>query len=130
MDFSAAAEQVLNLALGRAGLDGAEPERLISTGYGRSNVARADVAKTEITCQAKGCYHHFRQAQTIIDIGGQDNKVIKLDDRGRRLDFQMNRKCAAGTGAFLEEMAARLGLELGAMNDLAGQTDQEVPLGA
>lgn len=130
MDFSASAEDVLGRALDRAGLAETGPEKLVSTGYGRSNVARADQAKTEITCQAKGCYHHFQQAQTIIDIGGQDNKVIKLDDRGRRLDFQMNRKCAAGTGAFLEEMSARLGLELGAMNDLAGQTDVEVALGA
>ncbi len=67
---------------------------------------------------------------SIIDIGGQDNKVIKIDARGRRTGFKMNRKCAAGTGAFLEEMAMRLDIQLSAMDSLAAQSTDMVKLGS
>jgi len=67
---------------------------------------------------------------TIIDIGGQDNKIINLDQRGRRVNFKMNRKCAAGTGAFLEEMSLRLGVPLEEMNALAKQSRELVELGS
>ncbi|MCK7504764.1 MAG: acyl-CoA dehydratase activase [Desulfobacterales bacterium] len=86
--------------------------------------------RTEIGCHAGGCYHYFPTAITIIDIGGQDNKVIKLDAAGRRTSFKMNRKCAAGTGAFLEEMAARLDIPLERMNDLAARSTDMVKLGS
>ncbi|MCB1982723.1 MAG: 2-hydroxyglutaryl-CoA dehydratase, partial [Rhodoferax sp.] len=59
---------------------------------------------TEIGCLARGAYEAFGRAITVIDIGGQDNKIVKVDAAGRRESFKMNRKCAAGTGAFLEEM--------------------------
>ena len=75
-----------------------------------------------------GCYHHFPRAMTIIDIGGQDNKVIRLDDSGQRVDFKMNRKCAAGTGAFLEEMALRLAIDPAEMNGLAAGAAEAVRL--
>ena len=107
-DFSATASACLEAALKMAG---ATPEailRAVSTGYGRKNVPFADDSRTEIGCHAKGCYRYFPQSITIIDIGGQDNKVVKLDEKGRRTGFKMNRKCAAGTGAFLEEMSTRL----------------------
>ena len=67
---------------------------------------------------------------TIIDIGGQDNKIIKLDDKGRRTGFKMNRKCAAGTGAFLEEMSPRLDIPLEEMDGLARQSKNMVKLGS
>jgi predicted CoA-substrate-specific enzyme activase len=86
--------------------------------------------KTEIGCHARGCFHYFPMAITVIDIGGQDNKVIKLDDDGRRLNFKMNRKCAAGTGAFLEEMAMRLDIPLEDMDGLARQSEHMVELGS
>jgi predicted CoA-substrate-specific enzyme activase len=69
-------------------------------------------------------------SMTIIDIGGQDNKVIKLDDRGRRIEFKMNRKCAAGTGAFLEEMSMRLDIPLEDLNALAENAQDMVELGS
>jgi predicted CoA-substrate-specific enzyme activase len=102
----------------------------ISTGYGRRNVTYAKETKTEIGCHAKGCYLYFPFSTTVIDIGGQDNKVIKLDDKGRRTGFKMNRKCAAGTGAFLEEMAMRLDIGLEQMDDLARQSENMVKLGS
>ena len=69
-------------------------------------------------------------AMTIIDIGGQDNKVIKVDNEGRRTNFKMNRKCAAGTGAFLEEMSTRLDIPIEEMDALAKQSTEMVELGS
>jgi (R)-2-hydroxyacyl-CoA dehydratese activating ATPase len=130
-DFSAVAESGLALALEQANLTARSGEiRTVSTGYGRKNVLFRHGDKTEISCHARGCYHYFPEAMTIIDIGGQDNKVIQLDEKGRRLNFKMNRKCAAGTGAFLEEMALRLNIPLGEMDGLAGQSREVVTLGS
>ena len=74
---------------------------------------------TEITCIAKGVSFLFPEARTIIDIGGQDTKVIRVDDRGRVLEFEMNDKCAAGTGRFIEVMANALNVELGKIGELS-----------
>jgi len=107
-DFTATANLCLETSLEKANVFESDIVRTISTGYGRSNVAYANETLTEIGCHARGCYHYFPFAITVIDIGGQDNKIIKLDENGKRSSFKMNRKCAAGTGAFLEEMSARL----------------------
>jgi (R)-2-hydroxyacyl-CoA dehydratese activating ATPase len=104
--------------------------KTISTGYGRKNVSFTNDTKTEIACHAAGCYHYFPEAITVIDIGGQDNKIIKIEKDGRRSNFKMNRKCAAGTGAFLEEMSMRLNIPLEDMNDLASQSEDMVKLGS
>jgi len=130
-NFSATSEICLEQALAQAGFKG-RPEgmRTISTGYGRKNVSYSDGDKTEISCHARGAFHFFPQAITIIDIGGQDNKVIQLDDKGRRVNFKMNRKCAAGTGAFLEEMALRLDIPLAEMDALARKSENAVELGS
>ena len=102
----------------------------VSTGYGRDNVPWVDGRATEIACHGKGAYHHFRRAMTVIDIGAQDSKVIHLDAHGRRTGFKMNRKCAAGTGAFLEEIAYRLDLPLADLNGLAERSTKDVALGS
>jgi len=102
----------------------------VSTGYGRKNVDFAGESKTEIACHAKACFHFFPYPITIIDIGGQDNKVIKLDEKGRRISFKMNRKCAAGTGAFLEEMSLRLNIPLEEMDQMARRSTSMVELGS
>jgi predicted CoA-substrate-specific enzyme activase len=130
IDFAAAAGRCLNEAMGMAGRSTADIGATMATGYGRKNIRAALDSKTEISCHARGCYHYFPMAITIIDIGGQDNKVIKLDDAGRRLLFKMNRKCAAGTGAFLEEMALRMEIPLDAMDALARKSTQMVELGS
>ncbi|CAB1083749.1 CoA enzyme activase [Olavius algarvensis Delta 1 endosymbiont] len=129
-DFAATAQSCLELALEQAGAQQSDIAGSVSTGYGRDNVAFAESSKTEIGCHAKGCYFYFPYATTIIDIGGQDNKIIKLDDRGLRTNFKMNRKCAAGTGAFLEEMAMRLDVGLGEMDGLARRSENMVKLGS
>ncbi|MBW1781283.1 MAG: ATPase [Deltaproteobacteria bacterium] len=129
-DFAETADICLESSLRMAGASKEDIVYCVSTGYGRKNVAFSHEAKTEIGCHAKGCYHYFPVAMTIIDIGGQDNKVIKLDDQGRRVNFKMNRKCAAGTGAFLEEMSARLDIPLEEMDSLARQSTEMVELGS
>jgi predicted CoA-substrate-specific enzyme activase len=102
-------------------LDGRAPQRLIATGYGR-HLARANFAHevvTEIKAFALGCNHLFPQCRTILDIGGQDTKAISVSPDGAVADFQMNDRCAAGTGKFLEVMAMALGLRLQEFGELA-----------
>lgn len=130
-DFSATAAACLELSLEMAGAHRQQVAGAVSTGYGRANVSFVtETSKTEIGCLARGCSHYFPGELSIIDIGGQDNKIVKLDSTGRRSSFKMNRKCAAGTGAFLEEMAGRLDLPLDEMNDLAGRSTEMVKLGS
>lgn len=129
-DFVAAAEACLGSALTMANESEDRIIKTVSTGYGRKSVSAATGTKTEIGCHARGCYFHFPIAMTIIDIGGQDNKIIKLNESGRRVGFKMNRKCAAGTGAFLEEMSVRLDVPLDQMDPLARQSRNMIRLGA
>ncbi len=91
----------------------------VVTGYGRMNYPNADRQITEISCHAKGVRYINPLAQTIIDIGGQDSKVIRLSVDGGIENFVMNDKCAAGTGRFLEVMSRVLDCPLGALSDLA-----------
>ncbi len=129
-DFVASSEQVWDEALQEAGITGELVKGVVSTGYGRKSVPYAKRSLTEISCHARGCLYYFAGPLTIIDIGGQDNKVIKLDEQGKRQSFKMNRKCAAGTGAFLEEMALRLRLSIGDLEKMAGAATDEVALGS
>jgi predicted CoA-substrate-specific enzyme activase len=129
-DFTAVAQHCLQSALQMAAAQTSDIVHAISTGYGRKNVSFAADTRTEIGCHARGCYLYFPMAVTIIDIGGQDNKIIKLDATGRRTGFKMNRKCAAGTGAFLEEMSARLDIPLEDMDALAVRSENMIKLGS
>jgi predicted CoA-substrate-specific enzyme activase len=129
MDFGLAAKHALELALAEAGA-AADVALTIASGYGRKNVEFAAGTRTEIACHARGAHFHFPEAMTIIDIGGQDNKVIKLDAAGNRLDFRMNRKCAAGTGAFIEEIAKRIGVGVEEMEGLARRSTERVEIGS
>ena len=130
-DFTNAAKTAFEQALREAKIETSAITRIIATGYGRSNVAFAHDRRTEIDTHARGAYHHFPRAITIVDIGGQDNKVIRLDENGRRVSFSMNRKCAAGTGSFLEEMAGRLKIPLEQFSKLAEQSrDESVRIGS
>ncbi len=130
-DFAGAAERAFQQALAEAGTPAEQVGAITSTGYGRSNVAFATGSRTEIDCHARGAYHHFPRAITVVDIGGQDSKIIRLDAQGRRLDFAMNRKCAAGTGSFLEEIALRLKQPIEQLSELAERSqDPTVKIGS
>lgn len=113
------AQAALDLAIDAAGILVGGIARIAATGYGREALPFEAEAITEISCHAKGGLHLFPSAKTIIDIGGQDSKVIRLEN-GAVLDFSMNDKCAAGTGRFLELVAETLEISLGQM---AGITD-------
>jgi predicted CoA-substrate-specific enzyme activase len=95
---------------------------IVSTGYGRINVPFADRQFTEISCHAKGIVRLFPDAKTIIDIGGQDIKAIKIGATGKITDFVMNDKCAAGSGRFIEVIADTLGVPLDKVGDLSLQS--------
>jgi len=103
-------------------------KHITATGFGRRNVSIANSVKTEISCHAKGAYHFFPRNITIIDIGGQDTEIIKINEQGKILGFKMNRKCAAGTGVFLEEIAHKLNIPLSEMNVLAAKSTKDVAL--
>jgi predicted CoA-substrate-specific enzyme activase len=105
------------------GLDGGSIKRTVATGYGRSIIRFADTTVTEITCQAVGVRRVVPDAATIVDIGGQDSKLIRLEPGGRVRDFVMNDRCAAGTGRFLEVVAARLEVELDELGELARRSE-------
>jgi predicted CoA-substrate-specific enzyme activase len=104
------------------GLARRDVRRVVATGYGRNAVDVADQTVTEITCHARGVRHVVPVAATVIDIGGQDSKLIRLDLNGRVRDFSMNDRCAAGTGRFLEVVAARLGTPLEDLGDMAAHS--------
>jgi predicted CoA-substrate-specific enzyme activase len=116
------AGEVMREALGKAGLAFEEITYLVATGYGRINVPFADRQITEISCHARGINTIFPEARTVIDIGGQDVKGIKIDAKGKPVDFVMNDKCAAGTGRFLEVIAETLGLNLTDMSAIAAES--------
>lgn len=114
-----ASENALNKSLVAAKLACHNLTKIISTGYGRRIVDFSNGTVTEITAHAKNARHLFPNARTIIDIGGQDSKVISLDEEGRITNFLMNDKCAAGTGRFLEVMARTLDTTIQALSELA-----------
>jgi predicted CoA-substrate-specific enzyme activase len=130
VDYSTGSVTCLDKALEQGGIPRESLISVVATGYGRYNVPMAGKVKTEISCHMKGCFFHHPQAATIVDIGGQDSKVIRVDDQGRRVAFKMNRKCAAGTGAFLEEVALRLGLDVSALDGLARLSTRKVQIGS
>ncbi len=118
------AGRLLDDVLDRAGLGRSDLARTVATGYGRNVVSAADTTVTEITCHAAGVRHVMPSARTVIEIGGQDSKLLRLADDGSVRDFAMNDRCAAGTGRFLEMVAQRLGVALEDLGELAGRAAQ------
>jgi predicted CoA-substrate-specific enzyme activase len=113
------ANKVMEEVLNKAAISFQTIAYIVSTGYGRINVPFADKQFTEITCHAKGIVRLFPNAKTIIDVGGQDVKGIKIDAAGKIIDFVMNDKCAAGSGRFIEVIADTLGISLDKVGDLS-----------
>jgi predicted CoA-substrate-specific enzyme activase len=106
------ARKVFEETVGVAGIREEDVDRIVSTGYGRAKVSFADKTVTEISCHARGAIFFIPTARTVIDIGGQDSKVISINEKGGVAEFVMNDKCAAGTGRFLEVMANALNVKL------------------
>ena len=118
------AEELYDQTLRTAGLQRAQVRSVVATGYGRTRVPFADTTITEITCHACGVHHLVPDTRTILEIGGQDSKVIQIEDGGRVRDFSMNDRCAAGTGRFLEVVAARMGVDLPGLGELSGRSEK------
>jgi len=129
-DLVFSAKQALDEALAQAEVGVDSVQALVATGYGRRVVPFAHETRTEISCADRGCYHYFPEAITIVDIGGQDSKIVRLDAQGRLVGFKMNRKCAAGTGAFLEEIAHKLDIPIGQLNGLAQAATDTAKIGS
>lgn len=124
---TASAESAFRNVINRTGID-PDSVGVVATGYGRVSVPFARKAITEISCHAMGAHHLFPGARTVIDIGGQDAKAIRIDQNGRVEDFIMNDKCAAGTGRFLEVMAIKLQIPLENMGSVSPQPGDEAKI--
>jgi predicted CoA-substrate-specific enzyme activase len=119
---------VFEEALKQAGVSRDRIIYTVATGYGRVNYAGADKQVTEITCHAKGVISLLDGIHTVVDIGGQDSKTIKLDNSGKVINFAMNEKCAAGTGRFLEVMARVIGCRIDELSDVASSSEKDVSI--
>ena len=101
---------------------------IVATGYGRNSLEEADFQMSELSCHAKGAYFLFPKVRTIIDIGGQDSKALKIDENGMLENFVMNDKCAAGTGRFLDVIAKVLEVDLADLQALDEKSTIDVPI--
>lgn len=121
------ANKVMGDALDQAHLKFEDLSYIVATGYGRINVPFADRQITEITCHARGLHSLLPTAKTVVDIGGQDSKGIKIKD-GKVMNFVMNDKCAAGTGRFLEVIADSLGVPLEKLGEVSLQASRSTQI--
>ncbi len=122
VEQDALADALLARLLRENGLDRGQVAAVVATGYGRKLIRAADATITEITCQAWGVRRQVPEARTVIDIGGQDSKLLRLHADGAVADFVMNDRCAAGTGRFLEMVATQLGVRLACLGELAARS--------
>jgi predicted CoA-substrate-specific enzyme activase len=113
------ANQVMAEALRKTDLPFEAIDYIVATGYGRINVPFADKQITEISCHAKGIAHLYPKAKTVIDVGGQDSKGIKIGRKGKPVNFVMNDKCAAGSGRFLDILADALEVDISDLGPLS-----------
>ena len=123
-----AAEQAYEQALAGAGLEEREVGYVVGTGYGRYRVTFGDTQVTEISCHGRGAVHMFAGTRTVVDMGGQDTKAIRVKPNGEIADFCMNDKCAAGTGRFLGAAAAALDIPIGELGPMALRAERPVKI--
>lgn len=122
------ADKILKEVLEEAGLKREDISWIVSTGYGRVSIPYADETVTEISCHGRGAHYFNPKIRTILDIGGQDSKGIKLSDKGEVIDFVMNDKCAAGTGRFLEMIARTLEVDISELGTIALQSTEDIEI--
>ena len=124
IDQDALAAGLLDRLLEQNAIAHSAVRAIVATGYGRKLIAAADRTITEITCQCWGVRRQVPDVRTIVDIGGQDSKLVRLRDDGSVADFAMNDRCAAGTGRFLEVVATRLDTTIDALGRLSADSRQ------
>ena len=125
---AAGAERALEEALKSAGLNREDIDAMVTTGYGRTAIEAGDKSITEFTCHARGAHFLDSSVRTVVDIGGQDSKVIRLDETGAVVNFVMNDKCAAGTGRFLEMMARTMEMNLDELSQRGLQYGEDITI--
>jgi predicted CoA-substrate-specific enzyme activase len=123
-----AATAALDEVLAEAGSDRSDVGYLATTGYGRNQVTFRDVQVTDLTAQSWGTRYFFARTRTVLDIGGQTMKAMRLDEGGRVQSFRLNDKCAAGTGAFLEKTARYLGYGIQEIGPMVEYSKEPVPI--
>ncbi len=128
VDLTKTAEKMLNSLVDLSKIEKKHIKFIVGTGYGRYKVTFGNVQVTEIACHAKGANFLFPNTKTVIDIGGQDTKVIRAGENGEVIDFSMNDKCAAGTGRFLSAAADILNLTLSEIGPISLKSSKPVKL--
>ena len=123
-----AVERIVSMVQMETGLAREDIDFIITTGYGRYSSDIGDRSVTELTCHARGAWQIDPRVRTVIDIGGQDSKVIRVSEQGRSVDFIMNDKCAAGTGRFLEIIAKALELDVSELGILALRAEESISI--
>ena len=126
--LSEAARLTYEALLRKIGIDPTSVAYIVGTGYGRYNIRFGNAQVTEIACHAKGAHYLFPKTRTVLDMGGQDTKAIRINERGEVVDFAMNDKCAAGTGRFIEGAAKALGLSLNEVGELSLRSTRPVKI--
>jgi len=123
-----AAQKAYQALLESARMSAEDVAYLVGTGYGRYNITFGNTQVTEISCHARGAHYLFPDTRTVLDMGGQDTKAIRVNERGEVLDFCMNDKCAAGTGRFIEGAARALDLEVGEVGEISLRSNNPVKI--
>ena len=120
------AKEAMAIALADSGLSMEKIKRIVATGYGKEMIPFANAVESEIVCHARGALWNLQTARTVIDIGGQDAKAIRMDENGNVVRYLYNDKCASGTGRFLEVMADALNVSLDDMGEISSRSTEKL----
>src|SRR5512136_2134819 len=123
-DQTKAVEDSLDMAVKQAGIARGDIQRIIGTGSGKTAVKIAKDSVNDIKAMARGAFFFFPTARTVADVGAEEGRAAKLDEKGHPVDFAINEKCAAGAGAFIEAMARALEVTIEEMGPLCLQSDK------
>lgn len=129
-DQEKAVEDSLTQAIGAAGISREDIEKIGGTGSGSNSIKMADVLINDIKAMGKGAHYFFSNARTVADVGAEEGRAAKLDEKGNPVDFAINEKCAAGAGVFIEAMGRALETPLEEMGPLALKSDKKIPMNA
>jgi benzoyl-CoA reductase subunit D len=129
-DQEKAVNDSLDQAIKDAGISKDDVDRFGGTGPGKASISMADNEVNDIKAMAKAAHYFFPNSRTVADVGAEEGRAVKIDEKGNVVDFAINEKCAAGAGAFIEAMARALGTSLEEMGPLALKSDKEIPMNA
>jgi benzoyl-CoA reductase subunit D len=129
-DQEAAIKDSFEAALKDANITEADVEKIGGTGAGMKDIIQATMTVNEIKAMAKAANYYYPSARTVTDVGAEEGRAVKIDEKGAVVDFAINEKCAAGAGAFIEAMARALEIPLEEMGPMAMKTDKEIPMNA